>query len=249
MLHATLAAPDLDTFCQLDRLGLTAVGEKIEAQCSVLECRLRADDDWCRQCGQQGVPQGTFRRRLAHVPMGWHPTPLHEKVRRYRYPDCAIVWRQDTSTAAEPRAKLSRHAALWALRAVVIDRLSIKRVTAGLGLAWNTANDAVLAAGHRLLINDPARLEGCRSSASMSTCGPTPATGRSTSPDHRLDADPRRHRALAAARHDPGPVEAGLQTLAGGSLDGVPRRDSRSWPWTASPATRPPPKKSPRRPR
>lgn len=38
-------------------------------------------------------------------------------------------------------------------------RLSITRVAAGLGGAWNTANDTVLEAGRRLLIQDPTRLE------------------------------------------------------------------------------------------
>ena len=38
--------------------------------------------------------------------------------------------------------------------------LSVARVAEGLGVAWNTANDAVLAEGRRVLINDPARFEG-----------------------------------------------------------------------------------------
>jgi len=49
-----------------------------------------------------------------------------------------------------------------ALKSVVIDRLSIARVAAGLGASWHTVNDAVLAAGRRLLIDDPARLNGVR---------------------------------------------------------------------------------------
>jgi len=69
------------------------------------------------------------------------------------------VWRQNTEQAAVPRAKLSRHAVLWALKSVVIDRLSIARVAAGLGVSWHTVNDAVLAAGRQLLINDPTRLD------------------------------------------------------------------------------------------
>jgi hypothetical protein len=32
----------------------------------------------------------------------------------------------------------------------------------GLGVAWNTANDAVLAEGRRVLINDPDRLNGVK---------------------------------------------------------------------------------------
>ena len=72
------------------------------------------------------------------------------------------MWRQDTSAAAEPRAVLSRHAALWALKGVVIDRLSVARIAAGLAVAWNTANDAILATGQELLINDPTRFDGVR---------------------------------------------------------------------------------------
>ena len=47
-------------------------------------------------------------RRLAHEPYGWRPTILRVSVRRYRCPECAHVWRQDMSAAADPRAKLSR---------------------------------------------------------------------------------------------------------------------------------------------
>ena len=38
--------------------------------------------------------------------------------------------------------------------------LTVARVAEGLGVAWNTANDAVLAEGKRVLINDPARFDG-----------------------------------------------------------------------------------------
>jgi len=107
-------------------------------------------------------PGDTVLRQLAHVRLGWRPTILHVRVRRYRCTGCGHVWRQDTTAAAAPRAKLSRHAVLWALKSVVIDRLSIARVAAGLGASWHTVNDAVLAAGRRLLIDDPARLNGVR---------------------------------------------------------------------------------------
>jgi hypothetical protein len=64
----------------------------------------------------------------------------------------------------------------------VCQHLSIARVAEGLGVAWNTANDAVLAEGRGVLINDPGRLNGVKSSGSMSRCGATPAAGTSTSP-------------------------------------------------------------------
>ena len=75
--------------------------------------------------------------------------------RRYRCPDCHTVWRRDTTAAAAFRAKMSRDAILWALKSVVVDRMSIARVAENLGTAWRTVNDAVLEAGSELLINDP----------------------------------------------------------------------------------------------
>ena len=70
------------------------------------------------------------------------------------------MWRQDTARAAEPRAKLSRRGLRWALEGIVRQHLTVARVAEGLGVAWNTANDAVLAEGKRVLIDDPGRLDG-----------------------------------------------------------------------------------------
>jgi transposase len=71
-----------------------------------------------------------------------------------------MVWRQDTTAAAEPRAKLSRAALRWALEALVLYHLTVARVAQALAVAWDTANDAVLAEGRRVLIDDPDRFTG-----------------------------------------------------------------------------------------
>ena len=104
----------------------------------------------------------TVVRRLAHEPLGWRPTMLEVTVRRYRCADCGRVWRQDTTLAAEPRAKLSRRGLRWALEGIVCQHLTIARVAEGLGVAWDTANDAVLAEGQRVLISDPGRFDGVK---------------------------------------------------------------------------------------
>jgi transposase len=109
---------------------------------------------------RRGRPRGTVVRRLAHEPLGWRPTILLVTVRRYRCAGCGHVWRQDTSAAAEPRAKLSRRGLRWALEGIVVQHLSVARVAEGLAVAWNTANDAVLAEGRRVLIADPHRFDG-----------------------------------------------------------------------------------------
>ena len=162
MPNTTFDRPDLSAFTGLDDLGLEVTGQHIEPDHAVLACRITGEDRWCRRCGCQGESRDTVIRRPAHVPCGWRPTILHVSVRRYRCPECAHVWRQDMSQAADPRAKLSRTAVRWALTGLVVHHLTVARVAQALGVSWNTANTAVLAEGARLLINDPDRFEGVR---------------------------------------------------------------------------------------
>jgi transposase len=159
---ATFAAPDLTTFCRLDELGLEVLGQRLEPDRAVLSCRVVAADQWCRQCGCEGTARDSVVRRLAHEPLGWRPTTLLVTVRRYRCTGCGHVWRQDTDSAAAPRAKLSRRALRWALEALVVQHLTVARIAEALAVSWNTANDAVLAEGHRLLVQDPHRFDGVR---------------------------------------------------------------------------------------
>ena len=160
------ACADLTTFCRLDELGLEITGQRLDPDRAVLACRVvepdGSDGRWCRRCGCEGSPRDTVTRQLAHEPLGWRPTTLVITLRRYRCAGCGHVWRQDTTRAAEPRAKLSRRGLRWALEAIVVQHLTVARVAEGLGVAWNTANDAVLAEGKRVLIDDPHRFDGVR---------------------------------------------------------------------------------------
>ena len=162
MADATFACPDLTTFTGLDELGLVVVGQRLEPERAVLACRVIDADDWCRRCGCQGKPRDSVVRRLAHEPFGWRPTTLLVTVRRYQCTGCGHVWRQDTSRAAEPRARLSRRALRWALQGIVCLHLTIARVAECLDVSWSTANDAVLAEGRRVLIANPQRFHGVK---------------------------------------------------------------------------------------
>jgi transposase len=162
MPNATFDRPDLTTFCRLDELGLEVTGQRLEPDRAVLACRVVETDRWCHRCGSEGVARDTVTRRLAHEPLGWRPTTLLVTVRRYKCGGCGHVWRQDTTAAAQPRARLSRRGLRWALNAIVVQHLTVARVAEGLGVSWNTANDAVLAEGKRVLIDDAHRLDGVR---------------------------------------------------------------------------------------
>ncbi|KAB1651761.1 ISL3 family transposase [Pseudoclavibacter chungangensis] len=154
--------PDLTTFCRLDELGLVAVGQRLELNRATIECRVAEADPWCRKCGAEGKARDTVIRRLAHEPFGHRPTVLMVRVRRYRCDHCRSTWRQDTTAAARPRAKISRTGLTWALQGVVLDHLTVTRVAAGLGVSWSAANAAVLAEGRQRLIDDSGRFDGVR---------------------------------------------------------------------------------------
>jgi transposase len=160
--EATFTSPDLTTFCRLGELGLEVIGQRLEPDRAVLACRVAEPDRWCRRCGCEGGARDTVVGRLAHEPFGWRPTTLEVVVRGYRCAGCGHVWRQDMSKAAEPRAKLSRRGLRWALEAIVVQHLTVARIAEGLAVAWDTANDAVLAEGKRVLISDTARFEGAK---------------------------------------------------------------------------------------
>jgi transposase len=159
---ATFAAPCLTTFARLDELGLEVVGQRVEPGRAVLACRVVEPDQWCRRCGCEGSARDSVIRQLAHEPLGWRPTILLVRVRRYRCTGCGHVWRQDTSKAAEPRSKLSRRGLRWALEGLVVQHLTVARIAEGLAVSWNTANSAVLAEGKRVLIDDPHRFDGVK---------------------------------------------------------------------------------------
>ena len=160
MADATFTPPDLTTFARLDELGLAATGQRLEPDRAVLACRVVEPDPWCRRCGCEGAVRDSVVRELAHEPLGWRPTTLVVTVRRYQCTGCGHLWRQDTTAAAEPRSKISRRGLRWALEGLVLQHLTIARIAEGLAVAWNTANTAVLAEGHRLLITDEHRFDG-----------------------------------------------------------------------------------------
>ena len=162
MPETTFACPDLTTFLGLDALGLTAVGQYLTAKRAVIECRMPIgfEDPFCKACGAQGQARGTVARRLAHVPVGWRPTQLLVRLRRFACTHCRRVWRQDTSSLAEPRARLTRSAVEWGLRALALECMSVSRVAAALGISWHTANNAILTSAQATLLDDPHRFDG-----------------------------------------------------------------------------------------
>lgn len=246
MSDATFACPGLTTFCRLDELGLEIVWQRLEPDRAVLACRVEDPDDWCHRCGEQGAARDTVVRPLAHAPFGWRPTTLLITVRRFRCSGCGHVWRQDTARAAEPRAKISRAGLVWVLEGIVCQHLTVAWVADGLGVAWDTANDAVLAEGQRVLIGDPSRFDG------VAVVRVDEHVWRHT---RRGDKHDTVVIDLTPIRDGTGPAHL-LDTVQGRSKAAFKtwpahrrRRGVTRWRWsrwTGSPGSRPPPPKSSR---
>ena len=121
--------------------------------------------------------------------------PLLQGLRRFGCTHCLRVWRQDTSTLAELRARLTRSAVEWGLRALALECMSVCRVAAALGVSWHTANNAILARAEQTITGNPDRFDGVEvlgvddSPARFALvrevpplCGATPGGATGTSP-------------------------------------------------------------------
>ena len=63
---------------------------------------------------------------------------------------------------AEPKARLTHAAVEWGLRALDLESMSVSRVVAALGVAWHTANNAILTRAEQAITSEPHRLEGAK---------------------------------------------------------------------------------------
>jgi len=126
---ATFASPDVTTFCRVDELGLGGGGRAtLGAAAGGARLSGRRAGSVVSTVRLRGRGRDTVVRRLAHEPLGWRPTVLEVTIRRYRCTGCGHVWRQDTTRAAEPRARLSRRALRWALEGLVVQHLTVARI-------------------------------------------------------------------------------------------------------------------------
>ncbi len=126
----------------------------------------------------------------------------------------------------------------------MVGHLTVARVAEGLGVSWNTANDAVLAEGKRVLIEDPGRFDG------VNVIGVDEHVWRHT---RRRDKYVTVIIDLTGIRDGSGPARL-LDMVEGRSKQafknwlanerGPDARGSRSSRWTASPGSRPLPPRS-----
>jgi predicted RNA-binding Zn-ribbon protein involved in translation (DUF1610 family) len=143
--------PCLDTTLSLPDLGLTAIGQHHTGRHLTVLCLITDNDRSCPVCGQRGLVRATRIRKLVHPPIGLTAVTLAIRIRTYTCPSCHQRWSQTPQRACAGRSKLSTTARLWALKSVVIDKMSIHVIAKNLATSWNTVCTAVLDLGRSLL--------------------------------------------------------------------------------------------------
>lgn len=152
--------PCLDTTLSLPELGLTAIGQHHTGRHLTVLCLITDNDRSCPVCRRRGLVRATRIRKLVHPPIGLTAVTLAIRIRTYICPSCHQRWSQTLQRACAGRSKLSTTARLWALKSVVIDKMSIHVIAKNLATSWNTVCTAVLDLGRSLLIADATRFEG-----------------------------------------------------------------------------------------
>ncbi|OFQ99357.1 hypothetical protein HMPREF2909_07305 [Alloscardovia sp. HMSC034E08] len=73
--------PDLNTFCGLDGMGLTAVGQHVTPKEAVVACKVVPDpqEGWCRECSEHETPAGSLVRVLGVDEHVWRHTRRGDK--------------------------------------------------------------------------------------------------------------------------------------------------------------------------
>ncbi|WP_205832477.1 MULTISPECIES: ISL3 family transposase [Bifidobacterium] len=118
---------------------------------------------YCRECGAMGRVRSSWRRRLAHTPVGQHAVHLLVRVRRYECVACARSWTDDLTHIADGGRRLTDAAVWWAAAEVVLKSKSVLACAHDLHCSWGALNRAVLEKGVNVLAADPRRLDGVES--------------------------------------------------------------------------------------
>lgn len=159
MAKPTFSSPNLPTSCRLDNLDPICIGKRTTADAAVLKCHPTTVDGWCRKCGGHDGYRFIGLRGRAREPFVHRPIALHIQGTRYKCVECLQVWRHNATPATPVRAKISRSGLSWVLRALVVEHDIMSVIAAKLAVSWHTANSAILAEGHRQLINDETRFD------------------------------------------------------------------------------------------
>ena len=214
---------DLTTFCRPGEPGLEVTG-----RARTRPCRARVPGPRTRPVVSPLRLRGPRARHRdpAARPRTARLAPRHVGGHDPSLPVCRVfhVWRQDTTLAAGPRAKFRVAGSGGRWRRSWSGTCTVARIAEGLSVAGNTASNAVLAEGKRALIDDTTRFDGVTAIGRRTRVAPHQTRRHVRDRDHRPHRDPRRHRPSTAARHGPGPLQAGVQDLAEPAAEGLARR-------------------------
>lgn len=162
---AKLTSDVADTICRTVELGVTITGAAVDgADRTHVWCRVLQADPNCPGCGLAGRLRDHADRILTDLPISGHPVLLHVAVPRFVCGNSQCprtIYRGRIDHIAPARSVVTTRTARWILQRISVDKMSVKAVTSGLGLAWKTVNQIALDSA-RALVYDGGHLDGVR---------------------------------------------------------------------------------------
>jgi len=227
-------------------LGVTITDAAVDEKSTTIFCAPVTRDPRCPDCGQQGRYRDTVTRPLTDLPVAGYPLVLRVAVPRYRCTtiDCGrTVFNQDLGKLAAPRASTTRRCARYVLRRLLIDRTTISAIAAELGVSWHTVSTIAMRTTADLIATAGAdRLAGVRVIGVDEHRWAPRRVGPNGFVTLIIDLTPTHDQRGPARLLDmvAGRSAAALATWLAAQPARSPK-ESKSWRWTGSPATRPPP--------
>lgn len=128
-----------DTIWHSIELGVTITDAALDGEDRTqVFCQVPFPKHACPGCVRSGRLRDRIDREVADPPNVGHPTRLHFAVPGYLCdnPGCATtILRADISTIVAPRAQATRRTTTWIMRAMIVDKISVKAVARRSGLA------------------------------------------------------------------------------------------------------------------
>ena len=158
---AKLTSDVADTICRTVELAVTITGAAVDgADRTHGWCRVLQADPNCPGCGLAGRLRDHADRILTDLPISGHPVLLHLAVPRFVCGNSQCprtIYRGRIDHIAPVRSVVTTRTARWILQRISVDKMSVKAVASGLGLAWKTVNQIALDSA-RALVYDGGRL-------------------------------------------------------------------------------------------
>lgn len=129
------------TICRTTELGLHITGARTTRKYTRLYVTPTSPVNKCPTCTNPGTRRDHVTRTLVDLPIVGYPTELFVTIPRYecKNPNCAQKIFRASLECAQDGQKVTNRVTMWVLKAMAVDKMSVKAVAKALGVGWDLA--------------------------------------------------------------------------------------------------------------